>query len=75
MSDKLRAEKVDVNALTANKITVSAIEAGHVSIVTWNGKTGKDAKFGVKHLYSDKYRERWPKDEYPELYEEDVSVD
>lgn len=55
-----------------DSITADSIEAGHISIGTINMKTGKQ---GVKHLYSDGYRERWPQDLYPELYKEDISCD
>lgn len=68
-------EIITAGELTVGELTIDSIDAGHISIGIWNGKTGEDAKFGVKHLYSDGYRERWPQDEYPELYEEDVPVD
>jgi hypothetical protein len=55
------------------EIKASDIEAGHIAIATWNGKSGADFKTGVKHLYSDRYRELWPQDQYPEKYEEDVN--
>lgn len=53
-------------------LTVASIDAGHISIGTLNMKTGKR---GVEHLYSDAYRERWPQDQYPERYQEDIPVD
>ena len=55
--------------IQASDLTVDSIDAGHISICTINMKTGKT---GVKHLYSDAYRERWPQEQYPELYKEDV---
>lgn len=57
------------------ELRVEDIDAGHLAIGTWNGKTGADSKLGVKHLYSDSYRERWPQDQYPELYQEDISCE
>lgn len=61
--------------LTVTELKLSTIETGHLAIGIWNGKTGEDSKQGVRHLYSDGYRERWPQDQYPEKYEEDVPVD
>lgn len=62
-------------AIQASDLTVDSIDAGHISIGVWNGKTGVEAKFGTKHLYSEKYRERWPEDQFPEMYEKDEPVD
>lgn len=53
-------------------LTAASIDAGHISIGIINMKTGKQ---GVRHLYSDGYRERWPQDQYPERYQEDIPVD
>lgn len=53
-------------------LTAASIDAGHISIGIINMKTGKQ---GVRHLYSDAYRERWPQDQYPERYQEDIPVD
>lgn len=66
------AESVTSSEITAGEIKVADIEAGHIAIGILNMKTGKQ---GVRHLYSDAYRERWPQDQYPEYYEEDVPVD
>lgn len=57
------------NEITVSDLTLANIEAGHIAIGTINMETGKQ---GVKHLYSDSYRERWPQDQYPEHYQEDV---
>lgn len=59
-------------SITASSLDAKKIEAGHIAIGTWNGKTGAESRLGVKHLYSDSYRERWPRDQYPEKYEQDV---
>lgn len=69
---KKMQDSVDTSQITAGQINVADIDAGHIAIGTWNGKTGADSKFGVKHLYSDRYRELWPQEHYPELYKEDV---
>lgn len=53
-------------------LTAASIDAGHISFGIMSAKTGKH---GVKHLYSDAYRERWPQDQYPERYQEDIPVD
>lgn len=68
-------EIIDASKLDVSKLDISSIDAGHISIGIWNGKTGADSKFGVKHLYSDAYRERWPQDQYPELYKEDDPIE
>lgn len=68
-------EIIQAGELVAGSLKISDIDAGHIAIGTWNGKTGSDCKFGVKHLYSDAYRERWPQDQYPERYKEDVPVE
>lgn len=57
------------------EIKASDIEAGHLAIGIWNGKTGADSKQGVKHLYSEAYEKMWPREEYPAHYQEDVPVD
>ena len=71
----LQAGTLTAGELTLGKITKSAIEADHIAIMLWNTKTGEEAKYGVKHLYSDKYREKWPQDQYPQKYEEDEPID
>lgn len=72
MDDK--DEVIQAGKITGGEIKVTDIEAGHISIGIWNGKIGADAKFGTKHLYSAGYRERWPQDQYPELYKEDEDI-
>ncbi len=49
--------------ITADQILVSNLDTGHLAIGIINMKTGKQ---GVKHLYSEAYEEKWPRDEYPE---------
>lgn len=61
-------EEMDAAKITAQSIRAEDIEAGHIAMLIINTKTGKR---GVRHLYSDRYRERWPQDQYPEKYEED----
>lgn len=65
-------ELIQAGEITLGEIKAADIEAGHIALGIMNIETGKQ---GVKHLYSDSYRERWPQDQYPELYEEDVPVD
>lgn len=65
---------LEASSLLVQRITALAVEAGHVAIATWNGKTGTESKTGERHLYSDSYRARWPQEQYPEAYEEDVDV-
>lgn len=65
-------EVIEAGDLPVGAITLASIETSHLAIGIINLETGKQ---GVRHLYSDKYRERWPRDEYPEKYEEDVPVD
>jgi hypothetical protein len=62
-------------SLNITELRAGAIDAGHISVGIWNGKQGAESRMGVKHLYSDAYREKWPQDQYPELYQEDVPVD
>lgn len=59
----------DAAKITAGTLLASSIDAGHIAIGTINMKTGKQ---GVNHLYSDAYREKWPQDQYPEYYQEDI---
>jgi len=66
MSQKTINAEITVGELRADTITTD-----HLAIGIINFETGKQ---GVRHLYSDAYRERWPQDEYPEKYEEDVPV-
>jgi hypothetical protein len=61
--------EVDAGKLTAQSVRVSDIEVGHLAMLVIDTKTSKQ---GVRHLYSDRYRERWPQEQYPELYEEDT---
>jgi len=70
MSDE--KEVIDAGELTVGDLTVSSLDTGHIALGIINMETGKR---GVRHLYSDAYRERWPQDQYPELYKEDVPVD
>lgn len=64
--------EIDAAKLVAGQITAGAIDAGHIAICLINIKTGKR---GVKHLYSDGYRAKWPQETYPEKYEADVPTD
>lgn len=57
------------------QLKVSDIDAGHIALAIWNGKSGPESKMGVKHLYSEAYEEKWPRDEYPEYYKDDDPVD
>jgi len=65
-------EIIQASEITLAGIKAADIETSHIAIGIMNIETGKQ---GVKHLYSDAYRERWPQDQYPEKYEEDVPVD
>jgi hypothetical protein len=62
-------EEFDAGKITAQSIRASDIEVGHLAMLVIDTKTGKQ---GVRHLYSDRWRERWPQEQYPELYEEDT---
>lgn len=68
----IRTGEVFPDEITIGELKARHLEAGHIALGMINLETGKT---GVKHLYSDAYRERWPQDEYPEAYEEDVPVD
>lgn len=65
-------ESVTSDEITAGEILADAITPGHIALGIINMKTGKQ---GVRHLYSDAYRERWPQDQHPDKYEEDIPVD
>lgn len=62
-------EVLSAATIAAMSIRVADIEADHIPLGIIDGETGKQ---GVRHLYSDRYRERWPQDQYPEMYEEDT---
>lgn len=70
MTDK--EEVIQAGKITAEDVTIANLDVGHLAIGIINMETGKQ---GVKHLYSEAYEEKWPRDEYPEYYEEDVPVD
>jgi hypothetical protein len=65
-------ETIEASKITVGDLKAADIEAGHIAIGIINMETGKQ---GVRHLYSDRYRERWPQDQYPEKYEEDGPVE
>jgi hypothetical protein len=60
---------VTAGQISSGQITAEMIAVDHLAIGTVNIETGKT---GVKHLYSDRYRELWPQGQYPEKYEEDI---
>lgn len=62
-------EELDAGKITAQSVRVSDIEVGHIAMLVINTETGKQ---GVRHLYSDRYRELWPQEQYPERYQEDT---
>lgn len=68
------SKEIQAGDIVHGELVAGALDAGHISIGTWNGKQGAESRFGVKHLYSDAYREKWPQDQYPEKYQEDVDM-
>lgn len=60
---------MDAGKITGAMIRAEDIEAGHIDLQILDLETGAQ---GYRHLYSDRYKARWPRDQYPEKYEEDT---
>lgn len=65
----LTDDVVDASKISVTELRVADIEVDHLARLILDTKTGKQ---GVRHQYSDRYRERWPQEQYPEKYEEDT---